>query len=75
MDRLLFVVAVVVGAYALWAGQNPKKAFRPEVPAALFVPSGTPGAVIGTSAVAAARRTGGCARRVTSTIAPARLPC
>ncbi|KAB2885082.1 MAG: hypothetical protein F9K34_06690 [Albidovulum sp.] len=59
MDRLLFVVAVVVGAYALWAGQNPKKAFRPEVPAALFVPSGTPGAVIGTSAVAAARRTGG----------------
>lgn len=59
MDRLLLLIAAVIGAYALWAGQNPKKAFRPEVPAALFAPSGTPGAAIGASAVAAARRTGG----------------
>lgn len=59
MDRLLVFVAAMVGAYALWAGQNPKKALRPEIPAALFAPSGTPGAIIGGSAVAAARRTGG----------------
>ncbi|WP_413875090.1 hypothetical protein [Albidovulum sp.] len=59
MGRLLAIAAVLVGAYALWAAENPKRAFRPSVPAALFAPSGTPGAAIGASAVAAARRTGG----------------
>lgn len=59
MGRLLAIAAVLVGAYALWAAENPKKAFRPSVPAALFAPTGTPGAAIGASAVAAARRTGG----------------
>lgn len=59
MGRWLAVGAVLVGAYALWAAENPRKAFRPAVPAALFAPSGTPGSAIGTSAVAAARRTGG----------------
>lgn len=59
MGRLLAIAAVLIGAYALWAAQNPKKAFRPSVPAALFAPTGTPGAAIGASAVAAARRTGG----------------
>ncbi len=59
MGRLLAIAAVLIGAYALWAAQNPKKAFRPSIPAALFAPTGTPGAAIGASAVAAARRTGG----------------
>lgn len=59
MGRIFAIAAVLVGAYALWAGQHPGRAFKPAVPAALFAPSGTPGAAIGASAVAAARRTGG----------------
>jgi hypothetical protein len=59
MGRLLAIGAVLVGAYALWAGQNPGRAFLPTVPGALFAPTGTPGSVVGKSAVAAARRAGG----------------
>ncbi len=59
MGRWLGIAAVLVGAYALWAAENPKRAFRLSVPDALFAPAGTPGAAIGASAVAAARRTGG----------------
>lgn len=59
MGRWLGIGAVLIGAYALWAAENPRKALRPAIPAALFAPSGTPGAAIGASAVAAARRTGG----------------
>lgn len=59
MGRWLAVAAVAVGIYALWVAENPGKGFRPAVPAALFAPSGTPGATIGASAVAAARRAGG----------------
>lgn len=59
MGRLFVIGAVALGAYALWAGQNPSRAFRPGVPSALFAPTGTPGAAIGASAVAAGRRIGG----------------
>ncbi len=59
MGRILAIGAIVVGAYALWAGQNPGKAFKPSVPSVLFAPSGTPGASIGASAVGVAKRSGG----------------
>ena len=58
MGRILAIGAVIVGAYALWAGQNPNRAFRPSVPAALFAPSGTPGGSIGASAIGVAGRVG-----------------
>lgn len=59
MERLLVIGAVIVGAYALWAGQHPNKAFKPSVPAALFSPSASSASSVGSAAVAAARRTGG----------------
>jgi len=59
MERWMVIGAVVVGAYALWAGQNPSKAFKPSVPAALFSPSSSSASSVGSAAVAAARRTGG----------------
>ncbi len=59
MGRLLAIGAVLVGAYALWAGQNPGRTFLPTVSGALFAPTGTPASAIGKSAVAAARRAGG----------------
>lgn len=58
MGRILVIGAVIVGAYALWAGQNPSRAFRPSVPSALFAPTGTPGGSIGASAVGVAGRIG-----------------
>ena len=59
MGRLLAIGAVAIGAYALWAGQNPGRAFKPSMPSALFAPSGTPGGSVGAAAVGVARRTGG----------------
>ena len=59
MGRYLAIGAVLVGAYALWAGQNPGRAFKPSVPGALWAPSGQPAGSVGAAAVGAAGRTGG----------------
>lgn len=58
MGRLLAIGAIVVGVYALWAGQNPGQAFKPSVPAALFSPSAEAGGSVSAAAAAAARRIG-----------------
>lgn len=58
MGRILAIGAAIVGAYALWAGQNPGRAFRPSVPAALFSPSGTPSGSIGAAVTGVAGRVG-----------------
>ena len=54
MGRFLAIAAVLVGAYALWAGQNPHRAFKPQMPAALFAPSGNPAGSVAATAVKAA---------------------
>jgi len=59
MERMLVFGAILVGVYALWAGQNPNRAFKPSVPGALFAPSGTPAGSVGAAAVGVAGRTGG----------------
>ncbi|WP_347310582.1 hypothetical protein [Defluviimonas sp. SAOS-178_SWC] len=58
MGRILVIGGAIVGAYALWAGQNPGRAFKPSVPAALFSPSSTSAGSVGSAAVGVAGRMG-----------------